>query len=111
MVEENPVKQFDASRYDIYTIKEAADVCAIQLSENIKDMLTIDSVEKAKWKHHIETYKDGKQKEWKELRYAIRGKGVAYPGDWLVWNGSYLQIMYDKDFKQKYKPKRTNDWK
>lgn len=111
MVEENPVKPFDTSHYDIYTIKEATDVCAIQLNENVEEMLKVTGVEKADWQHHIETYKSGRKNEWKELKYIINGKGAAYPGDWLVWNGSYLQIMYDKDFKEKYKPKRAKEWK
>ena len=38
---ENPVRKFDTSRYDIYTIKEAVDVCAIQLNEDIPAMLKV----------------------------------------------------------------------
>lgn len=108
MIEENPVKQFDTSHYDIYTIKEAADVCAIQLNENIPAMLQVSGVEKAEWEHHVTTFAGGKTEEWRELKY-MTAKGVAYPGDWLVWNGSYLAIMYDADFKQKYKLKRAKE--
>ena len=46
---ENPVRKFDTSRYDIYTIKEAVDVCAIQLNEDITAMLKVQGVARAEW--------------------------------------------------------------
>ena len=49
---ENPVRKFDTSRYDIYTIKEAVDVCAIQLNEDITAMLKVQGVARAEWEHH-----------------------------------------------------------
>ena len=108
---ENPVRKFDPSRYDIYTIKEAVDVCAIQLNEDITAMLKVQGVARAEWEHHITTYASGKKDDYKVLKYIIADKGTAYPGDWLVWNGNYLQIMFDAEFKQKYKPKRAKNTK
>ena len=109
MIKENPVNQFDTSHYDIYTINEAADVCAIQLNENIPAMLQVSGVEKAEWEHHVTTFAGGKTEEWRELKYIIAGKGTAYPDEWLVWNGSYLAVMTDARFKQKYKLKRAKE--
>lgn len=109
MIKENLVNQFDTSHYDIYTINEAADVYAIQLNENIPAMLQVSGVEKAELKHRVTTFVGGKTKEWIELKYIIAGKGTAYPGEWLVWNGSYLAVMTDARFKQKYKLKRAKE--
>lgn len=109
MIKENPVNQFDTSHYDIYAINEAADVCAIQLNVNIPAMLQVSGVEKAELKRRVTTFAGGKTKEWIELKYIIAGNGTAYPGEWLVWNGSYLAVLTDARFKQKYKLKRAKE--
>lgn len=105
MIEERQVKEFDTSLYDMYTIRDAAEVYAIQLTENVQAALRIDDVEKAEIGHHKTYKKSGVVNEYAEIKYYIKNKGVARPGDWLVWNENYLSIMGNGTFTEKYKPK------
>ena len=106
MVEEMQVKEYDTTGMGCYDIREAARVFAVQLSENVPEMLRINGVEQYEETSHKEIRPNGNAnniRAWVDKRYKISNGAVAYVGDWLVWNGVYIQVMTDKDFRNKYR--------
>lgn len=106
MVEETQVKEYDTAGMAVYEIREAARVYAVQVTDNVGQMLRISGVVQYRETAHKEITPNGNAnniRSWTEKTYLISNGAKAYVGDWIVWNGSYIQVMGNKDFTEKYR--------
>ncbi len=105
MVEEMQVKEYDTTGMEQYEIREAARVYAVRLNDNVAAMLRLTSVESYEETTHKQIRPNGNAnnvRSWTEKVYKISNGAVAYVGDWLVYNGTFITVMGDKSFRDKY---------